>query len=150
MANQANSTFAQELYQKIAMEVLPYMGIYPTEEVTPELLASLGLEQDDVGEGAIQTFDAIDSYGTYHTDARVEDGKVVDGNGNVIEGVTISEDGTVYDAYMNQVFTVQPETVDDPKVDNPEMALPPAENANNTDNGTVWDAAATDEGANAQ
>ena len=150
VANQANSTFAQELYQKIAMEVLPYMGIYPTEEVTPELLASLGLEQDDVGEGAIQTFDAIDSYGTYHTDARVEDGKVVDGNGNVIEGVTISEDGTVYDAYMNQVFTVQPETVDDPKVDNPEMALPPAENANNTDNGTVWDAAATDEGANAQ
>ena len=150
VANQANSTFAQELYQKIAMEVLPYMGIYPTEEVTPELLASLGLEQDDVGEGAIQTFDAIDSYGTYHTDARVEDGKVVDGNGNVIEGVTISEDGTVYDAYMNQVFTVQPETVDDPKVDNPEMALPPAENTNNTDNGTVWDAAATDEGANAQ
>ena len=150
VANQANSTFAQELFQKIAMEVLPYMGIYPTEEVTPELLASLGLEQDDVGEGAIQMFDAIDSYGTYHTDARVEDGKVVDGNGNVIEGVTISEDGTVYDAYMNQVFTVQPETVDDPKVDNPEMALPPAENTNNTDNGTVWDAAATDEGANAQ
>ena len=43
VAEQANSTYAQQLYHKIATEVLPYMNIYPTEEVTEELLNSLGL-----------------------------------------------------------------------------------------------------------
>ncbi len=144
--DQANSTFAQQLYQKIAMEVLPYMGIYPTENVTDELLESLGLSQGDMGEDAVHIFDAIDSYGAYHTDARVEDGRVVDGEGNVIEGAYIDDDGTVYDAVMNPVSTVETEAPLDPKVDNPDMAVPPAENEGAADNTALWDATATDEG----
>ena len=148
VANQANSTFAQEVYRKIAMEVLPYLSIYPTEEVTDEMLASLGLEREDVGEGAVQVFDAIDSYGTYHRDARVENGRIVDGSGNEIAGAYIAEDGTVYDAVMNPVSFVEdmaPKENIDPKTDNPGLALPPAEDANGTDQATVWDASATNE-----
>ncbi|RKJ48453.1 cell division protein FtsI [bacterium 1XD42-54] len=142
--DQANSTFAQQIYQKIAMEVLPYMGIYPTEEVTNEMLASLGLTQEDVN-GGIHIFDAIDANGIYHKDARVENGKVKDADGNIIEGAYIAEDGTVYDAVQNEVSHVEVKPVIDPKADNPDMALPPTENKNNPDNTAVWDGTAVDE-----
>ena len=99
-----------------------------------------------MGEDAVHIFDAIDSYGAYHTDARVEDGRIVDGNGAVIEGAFIDEDGTVYDAVMNPVSTVETEAPLDPKVDNPDMAVPPAENEGAADNTALWDATATDEG----
>lgn len=144
VSSQANSTYAQQLYQKIAMEVLPYLGIYPTEEVTDALLQSLGLTAEDVN-GGVHIFDAIDSYGTYHTDARVEDDRVVDGDGNVIEGAYIAEDGTVYDAFQNAVSTVEKGSSIDPKADNPDMALPPAESAENAEEGTVWDGTAVDD-----
>ncbi len=152
VANQANSTFAQEVYRKIAMEALPYLGIYPTEEVTDELLASLGLSREDMGDDVVQIFDAIDSYGTYHRDARVEDGKIVDANGNEIAGAYIAEDGTVYDAVMNPVSFVKvagTQEVIDPKTDNPGLALPPSGNVDGTDQATVWDGTATDENTNA-
>lgn len=38
VSDQAHSTYAQEVFRKIATEVLPYMKIYPTEEVSDELL----------------------------------------------------------------------------------------------------------------
>ncbi len=148
VANQANSTFAQEVYRKIALEVLPYLGIYPTEEVTDEMLASLGLSREDVGEDVVQVFDAIDSYGTYHRDARVENGRIVDGNGNEIAGAYIAEDGTVYDAVMNPVSHVEnmaAQEVIDPKADNPGLALPPSGEANDADQTAIWDGTVTDE-----
>lgn len=144
--NQANSTFAQELYQKIAQEVLPYMGIYPTEDVTPELLESLGLAPEDVGEETVQTFQAYDSYGNLYQDARVENGQVVDGNGTVIEGAYIDSDGTVYDGYANPVSAVTVEESIDPKAENPGIALPPSEDGQESEAGTVWDGTATDDG----
>jgi stage V sporulation protein D (sporulation-specific penicillin-binding protein) len=155
--DQAHSTYAQAVYQQIAMEVLPYMGIYPTEDVTEELLESLGLSEEDLGdtEEYVKIFDAIDSNGTYHTDARVQDGQIVDSDGNVIAGAYIAEDGTVYDAYQNAVSTVETEagtnTEDeiDPKVDNPDMALPPTNSASD-DSSAVWDATATDDGSDTQ
>ncbi len=145
--DQANSTFAQEVYRKIAMEALPYLGIYPTEEVTDDLLATLGLSREDVGDDIVQIFDAIDSYGTYHRDARVENGKVVDAEGNEIAGAYIAEDGTVYDAVMNPVsfVNVAAQEVIDPKADNPGLALPPSENTDEASRTTVWDGTATDE-----
>ncbi len=152
VANQANSTFAQELYRKIATEMFPYMGIYPTEEVTDSLLASLGLDREDIGEEVVQQFDAIDSYGTYHRDARVEDGRIVDGNGNEIAGAYIAEDGTVYDAVMNPVFHVESPAareVIDPKTDNPGIALPPSDGADGGDDATVWDGTAVEDGGDA-
>lgn len=148
--NQANSTYAQEIYQKIATEVLPYLGIYPTEDVTPELLAALGLEEEDLGDEVVKTFQAYDSYGVLHQDARVTNGQVVDGTGAVIAGAAIAEDGTVYDAYMNPVSSVEVQTQGgnaiDPKAENPDIALPPAESSNNTDDATVWDASTVEDG----
>lgn len=147
--NQANSSYAQEIYQKIATEVLPYLGIYPTEDVTPELLASLGLEEEDLGDEVVKTFQAYDSYGVLHQDARVTDGQVVDGTGTLVAGASIAEDGTVYDAYMNPVSSVEAQSQGgstiDPKVENPDIALPPAENSNDAEDTTVWDASTVED-----
>lgn len=148
--DQANSAFAQEIFRKIALEVLPYMNIYPTEEVDDALLAQLGLTQADLGNEVVHTFQAYDTYGVLHQSARVEDGKVVDANGTELAGAYIAEDGTVYDAYMNPVSSVEveePEAKIDPKVENPNIALPPEENQEDADNTTTWDATALDEEA---
>ena len=129
--------------------MLPYLGIYPTEDVTPELLASLGLEEEDLGEEVVKTFQAYDSYGTLHQDARVEGGQVINGAGAVVEGATIAEDGTVYDAYMNPVSTVEVDQTNqnaiDPKTENPGIALPPSENDDAAEDTTVWDATAVED-----
>ena len=146
---QANSTYAQELFRKIATEVLPYMEIYPTEEVTDELLAYLGLTREDVAEGAKQTFAAFDSYGNYYTGAYVDDdGVVVTSSGTPIEGAYVDEDGTVYDAYANPVANLESEETDDdldPTAENPNIPAPlePQEGAG--EDVAVWDGTATDE-----
>ena len=148
--DQANSAFAQTIFRKIALEVLPYMNIYPTEEVDDALLAQLGLTQADLGNEVVHTFQAYDTYGVLHQSARVEDGKVVDANGTELAGAYIAEDGTVYDAYMNPVSSVEveePEAKIDPKAENPNIALPPEENQEDADNTTTWDATALDEEA---
>ena len=145
VSDQAHSTYAQEVFRKIATEVLPYMKIYPTEEVSDELLASLGLTRDDLGENAVQTFDAIDSNGNYHTDARIQDGKIVDGDGNVIDGVYINEENHVIDAVGNDVFTITGAAAivdNETKADNPDMATPPAATDDASDSSTVWDGTA--------
>lgn len=147
VSDQAHSTYAQEIFRKIATEVLPYMKIYPTEEVSDELLASLGLTRDDLGEGenAVQTFDAIDANGNYHTDARVQNGQIVDGDGNVIEGVYINEENHVIDAVGNDVFTITGAAAlidNEAKADNPDMATPPAATDDASDSSTVWDGTA--------
>ena len=143
--DQANSQFAQTLFRKIALEVLPYMNIYPTEEVDDTLLAQLGLSRSDLGAEVVHTFQAYDSNGILHQDARVQDGVVVDGNGTEIAGAYIAEDGTVYDAWMNPVSSVEPEPKIDPKAENPNIALPPEENHEDPDAAATWDATATDE-----
>lgn len=146
VADQAHSTYAQEIFRKIATEMLPYMGIYQTEEITDELLAYLGLDRSEVTTtDSVVTFDAIDANGNYHTDARVENGQVVDGDGNVLSGVTINEQNHVIDAYGNDVFTITDQTTaedPDPKVDNPNIATPPEQSAAGADAGSVWDGTA--------
>ena len=150
VADQAHSTYAQEIFRKIAMEMLPYMGIYQTEEITDELLAYLGLEREEVTTTDSEDSDAPHLTGTYHTDARVQDGQVVDGDGKVLAGVTINEQNHVIDAYGNDVFTITDTTSDDPdpKVDNPNIATPPDQSAAGADNGAVmvqrWEDAAQD------
>lgn len=147
--DQAHSTYAQDIFQKIATEVLPYMGIYPTENVTEEMLQELGLSSENISsEDTEVVFDAIDTYGTYHTDARVRNGQIVDGSGQVIAGAYIAEDGTVYDAYANPVYHVEAAGTDDTgesKAENPNIALPPSENGEDDSQSTVWDGTAIDE-----
>lgn len=140
--DQARSTYAQVIFRKIANEALPYLSIYPTEEITDAQLAFLGMTRDDVyQDSSIITFDAIDAYGNYHTDARVKDGKVVDESGTELEGVTINENNHVIDAYGNDVFTI--ETTEDynpdPKVKDNNIAAPPTEGTGVSEDGTVWD-----------
>ena len=145
VVNQADSTYAQKLYQQIATEILPYMNIYPTEEVSDEVLAQLGLTYEDLGVENVHVFGAMDSWGYYHSDARVVDGQVVDGTGAAIAGAYIDENGNVIDGYANVVSSVEAEQVLDPKVDNPDMALPPTESDDSAENTALWDATALDE-----
>ena len=141
---QADSTFAQTLFRKIATEVFPYMGLYPTETVSPDLLSYLGLTENDIVQGghtAAETFDCFDSAGQYYTNAHVNsDMVVVDANDHPIDGVTVNvEEGTVTDAkgnVKNVDLTVE-EPVD-PVADNPDIASPPEAPAEDGDPDTVW------------
>lgn len=145
VANQADSSYAQKLYQQIATEILPYMNIYPTEDVSDALLAQLGLTYEDLGATTVHIFGAMDSYGYYHSDARVEDGQIVTGSGEVVAGAYIAEDGTVVDGQANVVSSVDVEEVIDPKAENPDIALPPSGEDTAAENTAVWDASAVEE-----
>lgn len=147
VANQADSTYAQHLYQQIATEVLPYMNIYPTEDVSDALLAQLGLTYEDLGVSTAHIFGAMDCYGNYYSDARVEDGQIVTGSGAVVAGAYIDEEGNVIDGYANVVSSVDVEEVIDPKVENPDIALPPTETSDTTGDSALWDATAVEEEA---
>ncbi len=144
---QANSVYAQKLFLDIALEVLPYMGIPQTEEYSDYLLVELGLTHDDVAEAEEEgeeeyyqeIFQAFDSYGNLYNNAHVENGQVVDGNGSVIAGAYVGEDGTVYDGYMNEVAKVNRSNAgeEDRIAENHDMAVPPEENAGNNDSNTT-------------
>jgi len=141
---QADSTYAQLLFRQIALEVFPYMGLYPTENVTPDLLAFLEMDESEIVKGqgvASDTFDCFDAYGRYYTNAYVNDKmEVMDSNGNVLEGLTVDEQaGTVTDALGNvkQVNFGKEEEID-PVAENPDIATPLQENAPDSAEDTVW------------
>ncbi|MDO4343427.1 MAG: penicillin-binding transpeptidase domain-containing protein [Eubacteriales bacterium] len=46
IANQEDGTYTKKLVTDILSEILPYMGIYPTEEITQEQKDSLGIQVD--------------------------------------------------------------------------------------------------------
>ncbi len=144
VAAQADSTYAQTLFRKIATELFPYMGLYPTETVSPELLSYLGLTEADIVQGgrmASDTFDCFDSNGQYYTGAYVnKDMVVVNSNGDPLEGITVDvEAGTVTDAKGNikQVNIEVTEKVD-PVAENPDIASPPEDSPDVDDPDTVW------------
>ncbi len=144
VAEQAVSTYAQVVFRKIAIEVLPYLNIYPTEEVTDDLLAQLGLSREDLAkeEKEKQTFDAMDLYGNYYKGAYVNDANiVVTAEGSPIEGAYVDEDGAVYDGVMNHVADIEitEEMEPEEKADNPDMAVPPAEDTAAADVSSMWD-----------
>ena len=147
---QADSTYAQLLFRRIATEVFPYLGMYPTENVTPDLLAFLNMDESEIVKGGdviSDTFDCFDSYGRYYTSAFVNDKmQVVDSNGNVLEGLTVDEEaGTVTDALGNvKKVKLQREEEIDPVAENPDIATPLQENAEDGKSDTVW-AGVTDE-----
>lgn len=49
--NQEQGSFTQVVARKILMEILPYLKIYPTEEITDELLETLGITYEEATEG---------------------------------------------------------------------------------------------------
>ncbi len=148
--NQADSSFAQILFRQCATEIFPYMGIYPTEEVDPSLLAYLGVSQSEVvqapagtGGPIRQTFQCFDSYGNLYNGAYInDDDVVVNANGDPIEGAYVNEEGNVVDGYLN-VISLQPQTVStqdqiDPVAENPDIAAPPEQMDDQTA-ATTWD-----------
>ena len=155
VADQAVSTYAQVLFRKIATEVLPYMNIYPTEEVTDQLLAELGITRDDIVEETAdvsrQTFQAFDSYGNLYNNAYVnEDNVVVSADGSPLAGAYVDTDGSVIDGYGNHVARIENQSSEsleptEQKEDNPDMAVPPDEDAGNPEDSSLWDAAALPE-----
>lgn len=144
VAEQAVSTYAQILFRQIATEMLPYLNIYPTEEITDELLATLGLTRDDLEpeEREKQIFDAMDVYGNYYNGAYVNDENVVvTADGTPIEGAYVDENGAVYDGVMNHVADLGPDEFipTEEKADNPDMAVPPSEDSASVRDSSMWD-----------
>ena len=143
---QADSSYAQTLFRKIATEVFPYLGLYPTEEIDPNLLAYLGITEADVVQGgtAREYFQAYDSYGNLYNDAYVnDDGVVVHGDeGLPVDGASINADGNAVDAWGNVQELVNKVTngnVLDPKADNPNIATPPEAVDDGSAQDTTWD-----------
>lgn len=144
--DQADSSYPQVLFREIATEVFPYLGLYPTEDVTQTLLASLGLTEDDVVQGNAsgkQTFNVYGSDGNYYYNCYIKDGTVVSSGGEPVDGCTINEDGNVVDYYGNIIditdTSAQKDDLD-PVADNPDMASPPQEldDSGTGDRGTSW------------
>lgn len=146
---EADSSYPQTLFRKIATEVFPYMGLYPTEPVTDQLLMELGISKDETVENEIKssTFQCFGADGTLYNDAAVNaDGQVVDGDGNVIEGVTVDVDaGTVTDAKGNVIEVdlsdLKKEQAASTVADNPDIASPPENNDSDTDKDSTWSGA---------
>ena len=166
--NQADSSFPQVLFREIATEVFPAMGLYPTEEVTAEMLSYLGLTQADVvkeGDGNVRKtpyFQAFDSYGNFYNDAYVNnDLEIVNTFGTIIEGAYIDDSGHVFDGYGNQaldgdgkvirVGADQEEEDIDPTAENPGIASPPDEMMNTADgDATTWAGVTSEDLASAE
>lgn len=165
---QADSSYPQTLFRKIATKVFPYLGLYPTEEVDDNLLATLGITREDTvqGSGKSSTFQCFDDSGVLHNDAYVSrNGEVCDSDGNVIPGVTVDmAAGIVTDAKGNQIEVdlssitgadtgsggtdesdAQPEAVD-----NPDIASPPEDTSDSGDGSSTWSGATVDDDSDAE
>lgn len=152
---QADSSYPQTLFRKIATRVYPQLGLYPTEPVTQELLNTLGLTEEDIVSGSSRSasFQCFDSSGTLHSDAYVNrKGEVVDGEGNVLDGVTVDmAAGIVTDAKGNQIevdlssITGQSGQEETGTVaDNPDIASPPEASDDTSDTTSTWDGVTVD------
>ena len=149
VAEQADSSYPQTLFRKIATEVYPYLGLYPTEPITDELLQFLGITMNETVESNIKssTFQCFDSSGNLYNDAYIkEDGTVVDSSGNPIPGCTADLDaGIVTDGYGNKI-EVDTRAFYDPLTqvaDNPDIAAPPQGVEGDNADDTTWEGAGT-------
>lgn len=114
--DQSTGGYAQIIARKILQESLPYLNIYPTEEVTDEELQKIGItrEEAEIGRQVDTAQPETDENGNV-----IETEPETDENGNVIE----TENGVA---------------------DNPNMASPPEDNGKNLEN-TGPDAGITNE-----
>lgn len=150
---QADSSYPQTLFRKIATGVFPYMGLYPTEPVTDQLLMELGISKEETVESDVKstTFQCFGSDGTLYNDAAVNaKGEVVDSQGTVIDGVTVNlDEGTVTDAKGNVIevdlSALKKDSGADPVADNPDIASPPEDTGGDTDKSSTWSGAQEEE-----
>lgn len=90
VADQSTGGYAQVISRKIMMEVLPYLNINMTEEITDQLLAELEITWDDIHGGRITTSQKADQQDESETDGTSADGASADGMGSLY-GETESE-----------------------------------------------------------
>ena len=147
VAEQADSTYPQVLFRQIATELFPYLGIYPTEGITDDLLQYLGISKSDTVKNEVKssTFQCFDSSGILYNDAAVnKKGEVIDSAGNVISGCVVDMDkGIVTDAYGNQIeVDMSPLLGEKEQVaENPDIASPPNEVEGDGQDDTTWSGA---------
>ncbi|HCI74017.1 MAG TPA: cell division protein FtsI [Lachnospiraceae bacterium] len=151
VAEQADSSYPQVLFRQIATDLFPYLGIYPTEVITDDLLQFLGITMDETVENKVKsaTFQCFDSSGNLYNDAAVnEDGEVIDSRGNVIPGCVADLDkGIVTDGYGNQIpVDVSAIVADREQVaDNPDIAAPPDKVEGDGQDDTTWTGATVED-----
>lgn len=113
--DQSTGGYAQIIARKILQEILPYLNIYPTEEVTDEELENIGITREEAEIGRqLDIQPETDEYGNV-----LEKEPETDEYGNVIEG-------------------------EESAADNPNIALPPQDNGENSGS-TGTDAGITSE-----
>ena len=105
MADQSTGGYAHIIARKILQEILPYLNIYPTEEVTDEELNNIGITREEAEIGRqVETQEPE-----------------TDENGNVIETEPeTDENGNAIQA-------------EEQPADNPDIAAPPPENDGNSE-----------------
>lgn len=100
--DQATGGYSHIIARKIMTEVLPYLGIYQTEEITDELLYELDITREDAEAGR-----QVEKKETVETDEE----------GNVIETQETDEEGNVIET-----------EAEDAVAENPDIAAPPTNN----------------------
>jgi stage V sporulation protein D (sporulation-specific penicillin-binding protein) len=131
--DQSTGGYAQIIARKILSEILPYLNIQPTEEITDEELANIGITWDDVQLGRQTETEA-------ETD---EDGNVIEKETETDEYGNVIESQPETDADGNEISTDESDgsagdgsasdgsADDESAADNPNMALPPEDTGQN-------------------
>ena len=151
VAQQADSSYPQILFRQIATELFPYLGIYPTEQITEDLLQYLGISINETVQNKVKSasFQCFDSYGNLYNDAAVnKNGEVIDSAGNIIVGCTADVDkGIVVDGYGNQIEVDVSALFEDVEqvAENPDIAAPPEAVDGDGWDDTTWTGAASPE-----
>ena len=118
VADQSTGGYAHIIARKILQEILPYLNIYPTEEVTDEELNNIGItrEEAEIGRQVETQEPETDENGNV-----IETEPETDENGNVIETEPeTDENGNAIQA-------------EEQPADNPDIAAPPPENDGNSE-----------------
>lgn len=105
IANQEDGSYTKQLAKNILTEILPYLGIYPTEEITDEERDSLGIQVEKEGGNTEWVSQYVyDEYGNLQYDTETWEPLTemveVDEDGNVVSESEESEE-TVGNLYGN-------------------------------------------------
>ena len=101
--NQEDGSYTKDLAKNILTEILPYLGIYPTEEITEEERQSLGIQVEKEGGNTQWVSQYVyDEYGNLMYDETTWEPMTemveVDENGNVVssESEDTDDNGSLY------------------------------------------------------
>ena len=137
--DQSTGGYSMIISRKIMMEVLPYLNIPQTEEITDELLQELELTREDVENGRNATLKKnssetteTDEYGNVISQSQTQE---TDEYGNVISQSQTQETDEYGNVTRSDSTTTQQTTAieDQGGVSNPNVPAPPQDNGTSTD-----------------